>query len=197
METEEAGDQEMGHAAHHDTDHAAPGDVHDHVKIGTHEAKIGTQSDTHEARGTSNEARGQEGLEEGARVKIHSLERLPDLNGVEGEVLSFNPSTGRWNVVTLPHSRTVAIGADHLTVLPTAERGGGGGAEGLSPGHMGHTGLEQTAEQDDAGLNAVAEASRDSRGTALHSRTTGGEPLPSPAAEPAVLRTSTDVDQVA
>ena len=71
-----------------------------------------------------------EPLVEGARVKIHSqdYERRTDcpvaleLNGVEGGLVSFNASTGRWNVKTLPDSRTdsrtVAIGASHLTRLP-------------------------------------------------------------------------------
>ncbi len=144
LDTEEAGDEEMGQAADHDVGEAGAGDVddqvkmHDHVKIGAHVAEIGTLSDTQETRATSNETRAQLGLVVGARVKIHSLERSPELNGVEGQVLSFNASTGRWSVKTQPDERSVSIAASHLTVMPAA--GGGGGEEASSPGHMGHMG---------------------------------------------------------
>ena len=148
LETEEAGDEEMGQAADHDMGQAAAGDVDDHLKIGAHEAEIGTHSGTHsgrdwnsatqETRATSNQTSAQLGLVVGARVKIHSLERSPELNGVEGEVLSFNASTGRWSVKTQPDERSVSIAASHLTVMPAAGGGWGGGEEASSPGHMGH-----------------------------------------------------------
>ena len=219
LDTEEAGDEEMGQAADHDVGEAGAGDVddqvkmHDHVKIGAHVAEIGTLSDTQETRATSNETRAQLGLVVGARVKIHSLERSPELNGVEGQVLSFNASTGRWSVKTQPDERSVSIAASHLTVMPAA--GGGGGEEASSPGHMGHRGhmgqeqmlpilvekehattvLVTTTFCPEGGDQAVkqdadAKASKDSGDTAA---------APSSAAEPAVLRTLTgaDVDQVA
>ena len=230
LDTEEAGDEEMGQAADHDVGEAGAGDVddqvkmHDHVKIGAHVAEIGTLSDTQETRATSNETRAQLGLVVGARVKIHSLERSPELNGVEGQVLSFNASTGRWSVKTQPDERSVSIAASHLTVMPAA--GGGGGEEASSPGHMGHMrhmgqeqmlpilvekehatmvlvtttfsseeGGDEAAEQD---AEAKARVSPDAKAR-RDSGATAAEPPPSPAAEPAVLRTLTgaDVDQVA
>jgi hypothetical protein len=134
---------------------------------------------------------------------------------VEGEVLSFNASTGRWSVKTQPDERSVSIAASHLTVMPAAGGGWGGGEEASSPGHMGHRGhmgqeqmlpilvekehatmvLVTTTFSPEGGDQAVkqdadAKASKDSGDTAA---------ARSSAAEPAVLRTLTgaDVDQVA
>jgi hypothetical protein len=200
--------------------------MHDHVKIGAHVAEIGTLSDTQETRATSNETRAQLGLVVGARVKIHSLERSPELNGVEGQVLSFNASTGRWSVKTQPDERSVSIAASHLTVMPAAGGGGGGGEEASSPGHMGHMrhmGQEQmlpilvekehatmvlvtTTFSSEEGGDEAAEQDAEAKARVSpdakarrDSGATAAEPPPSPAAEPAVLRTLTgaDVDQVA
>lgn len=204
LATEEAGDEEMGQAADHDMGQAGAGHVDDdtddhaddHVKIGAHEPVIATrrdtQGDTQEARGTSNETRVQEGLVVGARVKIHSLERSPELNGVEGEVLSFNASTGRWSVKTSLHSRIVSIGASHLTVMPAAGGEGGWGEEASSPEHMGPVQMEAmlVVEKGDSGTGT---------GRTIHSPIIHSPKVLSPHSQPAVLRTSmgADVDQVA
>ena len=63
----------------------------------------------------------------GARVRIHSLQRVPELNGVEGEVLDFHGLAGRWRVKTEPNGRVVAVEAFHLTVMAVGVGGGGGG----------------------------------------------------------------------
>jgi hypothetical protein len=63
----------------------------------------------------------------GARVRIHSLQREPELNGVEGEVLDSHGLTGRWCVKTEPNGRMVDVEASHLTVMAVGGGGGGGG----------------------------------------------------------------------
>ena len=55
------------------------------------------------------------GLSVGARVEIHSLQRAPELNGVDGEIVSAHDSgTGRWGVKTGTDGRELAIRPDNL-----------------------------------------------------------------------------------
>ena len=57
----------------------------------------------------------------GARVKLHSLQRKPEHNGVEGEVLEFDASAGRWKVQLHPDGPVLALKASNLAVLAPAE----------------------------------------------------------------------------
>ena len=66
----------------------------------------------------------------GARVRIHSLQWAPELNGVEGEVLDshgLEMPGGRWHVKTEPNGRVVAVETSHLTLIAVGGGGGGGG----------------------------------------------------------------------
>ena len=57
----------------------------------------------------------------GARVKLHSLQQKPEHNGVEGEVLEFDASAGRWKVQLHPDGIVLALKASNLEVLAPAE----------------------------------------------------------------------------
>ena len=57
----------------------------------------------------------------GARVKLHSLQQKPELNDVEGEVLEFDESAGRWKVQLHPDGLVLALKASNLAVLAPAE----------------------------------------------------------------------------
>ena len=57
----------------------------------------------------------------GARVKLHSLQQKPEHNGVEGEVLEFDASAGRWKVQLRPDGLVLALKASNLAVLTPAE----------------------------------------------------------------------------
>ena len=57
----------------------------------------------------------------GARVKLHSLQQKPEHNGVEGEVLEFDASAGRWKVQLHPDGLVLALKASNLEVLGPAE----------------------------------------------------------------------------
>ena len=52
----------------------------------------------------------------GKRVKLHSLIHYPELNGVEGEILEFNESTGRWKVQLHTDGSVLALQASNLAV---------------------------------------------------------------------------------
>ena len=52
----------------------------------------------------------------GARVKLHSLQGKPEHNGVEGEVLEFDASAGRWKVQLHPDGPVLALKASNLAV---------------------------------------------------------------------------------
>ena len=56
----------------------------------------------------------------GARVKLHSLQQKPEHNGVEGEVLEFDASAGRWKVQLHPDGLVLALKASNLKVLGPA-----------------------------------------------------------------------------
>jgi hypothetical protein len=53
----------------------------------------------------------------GARVKLHSLQQKPEHNGVEGEVLEFDASAGRWKVQLHPDRLVLVLKASNLAVL--------------------------------------------------------------------------------
>jgi hypothetical protein len=57
----------------------------------------------------------------GARVELHSLQQKPEHNGVEGEVLEFDASAGRWKVQLHPDGLLLALKASNLAVLAPAE----------------------------------------------------------------------------
>jgi ubiquitin-large subunit ribosomal protein L40e len=57
----------------------------------------------------------------GARVKLHSLQQKPEQNGVEGEVLEFDASAGRWKVQLHPDGLVLALKASNLAVLARRE----------------------------------------------------------------------------
>ena len=57
----------------------------------------------------------------GARVKLHSLQQKPELNDVEGEVLEFDESAGRWKVQLHPDGLVLALKASNLAVLAPAK----------------------------------------------------------------------------
>ena len=58
----------------------------------------------------------------GARAKLHSLQQKPEHNGVEGEVLEFDASAGRWKVQQHPDGLVLwALKASNLAVLAPAE----------------------------------------------------------------------------
>jgi hypothetical protein len=57
----------------------------------------------------------------GARVELHSLQQKPEHNGVEGEVLEFDASAGRWKVQVQPDGLLLALKASNLAVLAPAE----------------------------------------------------------------------------
>ncbi len=57
----------------------------------------------------------------GARVKLHSLQQKPEHNGVEGEVLEFDASAGRWKVQLHPDGPVLALKASNLAVMAPAE----------------------------------------------------------------------------
>ena len=60
-------------------------------------------------------------LSVGARVQLHSLQRTPEHNGAEGEVVEFDASTGRWRVrLAGPDGRELALKASNLAVLAPA-----------------------------------------------------------------------------
>jgi hypothetical protein len=54
---------------------------------------------------------------EGARVKVHSLVRAPEHNGVQGRTGAFDASTGRWSVLIEPDGRGLALKPANLTLL--------------------------------------------------------------------------------
>ena len=56
-------------------------------------------------------------LGEGARVKVHSLVRAPEHNGVQGRTGAFDARTGRWSVLIEPDGRGLALKPAHLTLL--------------------------------------------------------------------------------
>ena len=56
-------------------------------------------------------------LGEGARVKVHSLVRAPEHNGVQGRTGAFDARTGRWSVLIDPDGRGLALKPAHLTLL--------------------------------------------------------------------------------
>ena len=57
----------------------------------------------------------------GARVKLHSLQQTPKHNGVEGEVLEFDASAGRWKIQLHPDGLLLALKASNLAVLAPGE----------------------------------------------------------------------------
>ena len=57
----------------------------------------------------------------GARVKLHSLQQKPEHNGVEGEVLEFDASEGRWKVQLHPDGLVLALKASNLVVVAPEE----------------------------------------------------------------------------
>ena len=57
----------------------------------------------------------------GADVEIHSLQQKPEHNGVEGEVLEFDASAGRWKVQLHPDGLVMALKASNLAVLAPAK----------------------------------------------------------------------------
>ena len=56
-------------------------------------------------------------LREGARVKVHSLVRSPEHNGVQGKAGGFDASTGCWSVLIESDERSLAIKPANLTLL--------------------------------------------------------------------------------
>ena len=54
---------------------------------------------------------------EGARVKVHSLVRAPEHNGVQGRTGAFDASTGRWSVLIEPDGRGLALKPANLTLF--------------------------------------------------------------------------------
>jgi hypothetical protein len=54
-------------------------------------------------------------------TKLHSLQQKPEHNGVEGEVLEFDASAGRWKVHLHPDGLVLALKASNLAVLAPAE----------------------------------------------------------------------------
>jgi hypothetical protein len=51
----------------------------------------------------------------GARVKLHSLRRAPELNGLHGEIVSpLDGSTGRWGIKTDTDGRVRTMRPDNL-----------------------------------------------------------------------------------
>jgi hypothetical protein len=55
----------------------------------------------------------------GARVKLHSLQQKPEHNGVEGEVLEFDASAGRWKVQLHPDGLVLALKKRQVTSKST------------------------------------------------------------------------------
>ena len=54
------------------------------------------------------------------RVRVHSLLRAPEHNGAEGEVVDFDPRSGRWRVRLQPDGRELALRAGNLAVQAPA-----------------------------------------------------------------------------
>ena len=56
-------------------------------------------------------------LQEDDRVKVNSLVRAPEHNGVQGRTGAFDASTGRWSVLIESDERSLALKPDNLTLL--------------------------------------------------------------------------------
>ena len=64
---------------------------------------------------------GRDSIAEGQRVRLHSLQAKPELNGMEGTVVSFDTSSGRLGVQLSGHEKPIALRPANLTVFTVEE----------------------------------------------------------------------------
>eukprot|EP00929_Paragymnodinium_shiwhaense_P050944 TRINITY_DN25647_c0_g1_i1.p2 TRINITY_DN25647_c0_g1~~TRINITY_DN25647_c0_g1_i1.p2 ORF type:complete len:119 (+),score=30.51 TRINITY_DN25647_c0_g1_i1:60-416(+) len=67
-----------------------------------------------DARGSGLYEACHEGLRRGQRVEMRGLKAKPELNGAVGELVRFDPQSGRWHLQLLSGFETLKVRPDNL-----------------------------------------------------------------------------------